>query len=391
LQQAISRKNERLQRKKEELAKAETRHSAVAVGSTLSHSAIPRKAHQILTLEDFAVDMLSKEQLLRMREDVERELEAIVGWTGTSQASDSLAPKDMLRRVQTTMLQLERDSAGASAQGMSWNMWVTGSSGTGKTKFPGFLCRYLRAYGAVDKDVFIVCGAQSLMSSGKPTEVLKQHFAEAMGGVLFIDDAHALVQNVDIDGDDSGVRVTSALSSELQRTFGQVVVVLAGLKDGMAKFMASNYGLESRFPFQVHIDDYSAAELVKIMESMAEKSGYQFEDNLRSRLQKHLEDGTDLASGGNANKAKVLVDRAIQSNRERMYNSIEELGANDAKGAIKGSVLTAADFRIGAKLGADDEVKRKVDREVSELIGMDAAKEWCASHAACKSLAGCRG
>jgi hypothetical protein len=89
---------------------------------------IPRRAHQILTLEDFAVEMLSKEQLLRMRDEVERELEATVGWTATAQASDSFAPKDFLRRVQTTMLQLERESAGASAQGMSWNLWVTGSS-----------------------------------------------------------------------------------------------------------------------------------------------------------------------------------------------------------------------------------------------------------------------
>ena len=341
---------------------------------------IPRRAHQILTLEDFAVEMLSKEQLLRMRDEVERELEATVGWTATAQASDSFAPKDFLRRVQTTMLQLERESAGASAQGMSWNMWVTGSSGTGKTKFARFLCRYMRAYGAIDKDVFVDCTAQSLMSSGKPTELVKQSFAEAMGGILLIDDAHLLAQNVDGDGDDTGARVTSALLTELQRTFGQIVVVLAGLKDGMAKFMVSSYGLESRFPFAVQISDYSAGELVKIMESMAGKLGYEFEDDLGQRLQKHLEDGTDLSGGGNASKAKVLVDRAIQSNRERLYHSFEQLGAtSDATDhATRSTVLTAADFRIGAKLGADDEVKRQVDREVSELIGMDAAKEWCA-------------
>ena len=142
---------------------------------------LPQREHRILTAEDFAgthactygrvhtrmhicthahihtrmhaVEMLSREQLLRMRDDVERELAAVVGWTSTGQAADSHAPTEMLRRVQTTMLQMERDGAGAGAAGMSWNMWVTGGSGTGKTKFAHFLARYLRAYGAIDKDL----------------------------------------------------------------------------------------------------------------------------------------------------------------------------------------------------------------------------------------------
>ena len=227
---------------------------------------VPHTLHRVLTSEDFAVEMLSKEQLLRMREDVERELEAIVGWTGTSQASDSLAPKDMLRRVQTTMLQLERDSAGASAQGMSWNMWVTGSSGTGKTKFARLLYRYLRAYGAINKQKIVELSAGALLadSAGSPpTEVLRQAFAQAAGGVLLVDDAHDLVKSDDAQTTVSASQIQGVFLSEMQNWEGHVTVIFAGLKDGLTKLMASP-NIESRFPYHVHIDNYCPAELVRI-------------------------------------------------------------------------------------------------------------------------------
>ena len=48
---------------------------------------------------------------------------------------------------------------------MSWNMYVTGKSGCGKTKFAMLLKRYLRAYGAIDKDLFVDTAASELMDS----------------------------------------------------------------------------------------------------------------------------------------------------------------------------------------------------------------------------------
>ena len=348
---------------------------------------IPHKLHRVLTSEDFAVEMLSKEQLLRMRDEVERELEATVGWTATAQASDSFAPKDFLRRVQTTMLQLERESAGASAQGMSWNLWVTGSSGTGKTKFARFLCRYLRAYGAINKQTIVELTASQIRDGGiPPSEVLKQGFAQAAGGVLLIDDAHDLVKSDDSQATVSAAQIQGVFLSEMQNWEGHVTVVFAGFKDGMSKLMASP-NIESRFAFHLHIDSYSHAELVLIMEQYAASKstpGFVFEDGLQAKLQKHLEDGTDLSSGGSVIQAHAIVDRAIQSSQSRMFDrtllesnmDVPDPALPVAEQAIGKNVLIAADFRIGIKLGAGDEVKHQLDRGVEELIGMHAAKEW---------------
>ena len=162
------------------------------------------------------------------------------------------------------MLQLEREAGGTALHGMSWNMWITGNSGSGKSKFVAMLKRYLRAYCAIDKDILVVRTASELMDSRGQScaENVKQAFAEAVGGVFVIDDAHNLA--AEESADDSVNRVTNLLLTESQRTRGQTVVVVCGLKDGVAKFMASNYGLESRFPLHVHIDDYTPSQLGQV-------------------------------------------------------------------------------------------------------------------------------
>jgi SpoVK/Ycf46/Vps4 family AAA+-type ATPase len=342
---------------------------------------------RVLTSEDFAVEMLSKEQLLRMRDEVERELEATVGWTAAAQASDSFAPKDFLRRVQTTMLQLERDSAGASAQGMSWNIWVTGASGTGKTKFARLFCRYLRAYGAINKQNIVELTASQLRDGGSPpSEALQQVFAQAAGGVLLIDDAHDLAKSDDSQATVSAAQIQGVLLREMQNWEGHVTVVFAGLKDGLSKLMAAP-NMESRVAFHVHIDDYSPAELVVVMEQYAASKstpGFVFEGGLQEKLLKHLEDGTDMPSGGSVTQAHAIVDRAIQSNQSRMFDrtlresnvDVPDPALPAAEQPLGKNVLIAADFRIGVKLGAGDEVKHQLDRGVEELIGMHAAKEW---------------
>ena len=192
----------------------------------------------------------------------------------------------------------------------------------------------------------------------------------AAGGMLLIDDAHDLAPSQD-PGDESIGRVTNLLLTETQRTRGQTVVVLAGLKEGLKKYIGSDYGLESRFQFHVHIDNYSPAQMVQIMEQHTVVAGYQFEAGLVPRLQKHLEDGADVEGGGNA--LLGMVERAIQSNRNRMFLRWRDEQSSEQSDSKE---LVAADFRIGIKLAADEELKSQIDQEVDELIGMDDAKTW---------------
>jgi hypothetical protein len=359
VQSAITRKNARIHA-------LQSADSESIEGPHARSLQLPRTEHRILRAEDFAVEILSREQLLRMREVVDGELRSIIGWTGAAQASDSMAPKAFLQRVQVTHLQLESESAAASSQKMSWNAWVTGNSGTGKTKFARFLSRYLRAYGAIGKELFVECTASDLRS-GNVVDAVKQAFQQAAGGVLFIDEAHDMCKSDDSSDGGSAHKLQSAIMSGMDEWEGRVTVVLAGYKDPMTKLMGSNPALENKFlNHHVHIDDYSTAEFVQIMEQHATAKSFVFEDDLRLQLESHLEAGVDRSSF-NVRSAEALVERAIQDNRDRMFKGSQQSGKN---------ALNAADFRIGGKLGADEDRKSTLDREIDELIGMKNAKDW---------------
>ena len=305
-----------------------------------------------------------------MREAVDDELQNIVGWSGAAQASDSMAPKDFLRRVQRERLQLERQSGGASAQKMLWSTWITGNPGTGKTRFAQLMSRYLRAYGMSDRDLYVECTASDLRG-GNVVDAVKQVFAQAAGGVLFIDEAHDMNQ-ADADTgavDGSMQKLQSALLQQMDDWEGRITVVLAGYKDLMTKLMGSSKALENKFPFHIHIDDYKTNELVQIMQQCASASGFSFEDGLPAQLEKHLDESQDRSSF-NVRSAQAFLQRAIQDNRDRLFK------AGNGDGAVSTNTLCAADFHIGGKLGTDEDNKSALDREVEDLIGMRDAKEW---------------
>lgn len=84
----------------------------------------------------------------------------------------------------------------------------------------------------------------------------------ALGGVLFIDEAYALVREGSEDS--FGIEAVDTLIKEMEDKRAQVVVILAGYEKEMESFFASNPGFKSRVPFTFHFDDYKCTDLVKI-------------------------------------------------------------------------------------------------------------------------------
>ena len=101
---------------------------------------------------------------------------------------------------------------------------------------------------------------------------------EAMGGVLFLDEAY------DLEPMDEGGRSTSSegkkavqtLMTRMENEAGKFVVICAGYPKEMATFMNSNPGLKRRFSQTIHIDDYTADELLEIYERAATARKYNF-------------------------------------------------------------------------------------------------------------------
>merc|ERR1712190_615184 len=100
----------------------------------------------------------------------------------------------------------------------------------------------------------------------------KQVVDQAMGGVLFIDEAYALVSE---DGKDSfGKEALDTLIKMIEDRRQDLVVILAGYPDEMDRLVSTNPGVKSRFPTQVLFEDYSQAELMEIAIRMLANDGF---------------------------------------------------------------------------------------------------------------------
>ena len=83
---------------------------------------------------------------------------------------------------------------------------------------------------------------------------------EAMGGVLFIDEAYALT-NSSGNAHDFGNEVIQTILKRMEDKRGQFFVFAAGYPDNMEAFLKANPGLSSRFDKVLRFEDYSPEEL----------------------------------------------------------------------------------------------------------------------------------
>lgn len=251
---------------------------------------------------------LEGEQKDRVRplEEVLSELNDFVGMDNV---------KDTIRRIamQVTFLQ-ERIKMGMGSQAdmPHMNMVLTGNPGTGKTTVARKLGLVLQSAGVLPSSKVIEVDRSKLVGKymGETPKIVNSYIDQAMGGILFIDEAYTLSQ----DNDQYGREAIEALMKRMEDEAGKFVVIAAGYQREMENFMMTNPGLNSRFNYRIHIDDYSVAELVEIFKRMAVRSNYTLTTEAELRLmqavmQMYQNRGKNF---GNARDIRNLYNRVIQ-------------------------------------------------------------------------------
>merc|ERR1719424_252092 len=170
----------------------------------------------------------------------------------------------------------ERREAGLAVSGGSGSLHMifSGNPGTGKTTVARIVAELMAAMGLLRKGHMVEADRGTLVAgySGQTALKTKQVVDSAMGGVLFIDEAYALVSE---DGKDSfGKEALDTLIKMIEDRREDLVVILAGYPDEMTRLVSTNPGVKSRFPTQVLFEDYSQSELVQIAEQMLASDGF---------------------------------------------------------------------------------------------------------------------
>lgn len=201
------------------------------------------------------------------------------------------------------------------------HMSFTGSPGTGKTTVAMKMADILHRLGYIKKGHLLTVTRDDLVgqyighTAPKTKEVLKQ----AMGGVLFIDEAYYLYK---ADNErDYGAEAIEILLQVMENQRDDLVVIFAGYKDRMDKFYASNPGLSSRVANHVNFPDYKAEELLKIAKMMLAEQQYRFEPEADQVLFNYTQKRMKQPHFANARSIRNAIDRARMRQANRIFTS----------------------------------------------------------------------
>ncbi|MGG1661229.1 AAA family ATPase [Brevibacillus sp. NRS-1366] len=212
----------------------------------------------------------------------------------------------------------ERSVRGMPASPIELHAVFTGNPGTGKTTVAQLYAHILKEIGYLKRGHLVMASRADLVAGfvGQTAVLTRRKMREALGGVLFIDEAYALFGSGE---QDFGQEAIHTLVEEMTRHEENLVVVLAGYPFEMNQLLASNPGLLSRFKKYVHFPDYSGEELVLILEKAAHTAGYQIAESAFVQIKERLiEAANQQRVNGNGRFSRNLLQEAIQNQALRL-------------------------------------------------------------------------
>ncbi|WP_273716698.1 AAA family ATPase [Alkalihalobacillus pseudalcaliphilus] len=193
----------------------------------------------------------------------------------------------------------------------------SGASGTGKTTVAKIYARILKELGILKRGHLVVASRADLVAGyiGQTATKTKEKVRDALGGVLFIDEAYSLFSP---NKNDFGQEAITTLLQEMSHHQENIVVVLAGYEKEMQEFINSNPGLNSRFQKQVNFPSYSNEELVQIIFHKIKSLGYNLTEEAVTLIEKSL---PEKGHAGNGRFAHNFVEELIQGQAERLIKN----------------------------------------------------------------------
>ena len=250
------------------------------------------------------------------------ELNSLVGLENIKAEISSLISLIKIRKL--------REEKGFKSPDISLHMVFTGNPGTGKTTVARLLARIYKAIGILSSGQLIEVDRGGLVAEyvGHTAKKTSDAIDAARGGILFIDEAYALIK----EGRDFGSEAVETLLKAMEDRRNQFIVIAAGYPDLMRNFISSNPGLKSRFTRYMHFDDYDAESLTEIISGMCAKFSYEISDSTRQYIRAKFEDICRLKDENFANGrlARNIFENAVISQADRLVKSekIEDQSLN---------------------------------------------------------------
>ncbi len=262
--------------------------------------------------------------------------------------------------------------ANKGSEDLNVHMCFLGNPGSGKTEVARLIAGILYENKILPTDNIVEVDRSGLVSQyfGATADKTSKVIAQAMGGVLFIDEAYALGNNSDGGVTDYGKEAIDTLVKAMEDYRGKFCVIFAGYRNEMMQMLSVNPGLKSRIQFTLDFPNYSRNELKSITELMLKARNYTMGDPAMNKVL----DITDIRrkdpNFANAREIRNILDQVIMcQNLRRTGPEDKELGIVDVNKYIQ-------DAKINLPTSGDG-VERKLlsgEEELDQLIGLTAVK-----------------
>ncbi len=241
-------------------------------------------------------------------------LEALIGLNEVKSKVESLINQYRIRNA--------RKNEGLPVPAASHHLVFTGNPGTGKTTVARIIGEIYRELGILKSGHLIEVDRTALVGQyiGQTAPKVEGKVKEALGGVLFIDEAYTLSPKD--NSRDFGSEAIATLLKLMEDHRDRFAVIVAGYTEEMEQFLASNPGLQSRFKTVIEFEDFKPDELTQIVMEMFDANHYMVPDDTRLKLfvlNSRLHAGKDRGFG-NGRTARNVFETCI----ERMAHRLSE-------------------------------------------------------------------
>ncbi|MBQ6569961.1 MAG: AAA family ATPase [Clostridia bacterium] len=212
-----------------------------------------------------------------------------------------------------------RQQRGMQVPTISYHLVFTGNPGTGKTTVARLVARLYYHMGILPQGQLVETDRSALVAGylGQTAIKTQKVISEAMGGVLFIDEAYSLAGGrEDIYGKEAIETILKAMEDHRD----ELVVIVAGYTELMHNFIESNPGLSSRFSKYFEFPDYTGDEMIAIFERFCAQNGYSVADDtvelLRNIFNRMYENRDEHF--GNARTVRNIFEKSINAQADRI-------------------------------------------------------------------------
>mgnify|MGYP006426623309 CR=1 FL=1 len=283
-------------------------------------------------------------QEIEEKENVEtllQSLDALIGLDGVKE--------EIKRLISFLEIQKKRKEHQLPETQLGLHMVYTGNPGTGKTTVARLVARIFRSLDILKKGHLVETDRSGLVGQyvGHTEVKTNEIINKALDGILFIDEAYALVKEG--SENDFGKEAVDTLVKRMEDDRHRLIVIVAGYRDEMETFLSGNVGLKSRFNTFIDFENYTPEELVDILRILCDKNGYELGDGTESTIKKLFSEAIEHAgpSFGNGRFARNLFEGSLRYQAFRLSQSADELTKKDLLCLMSSDFEQAHGQRIG--------------------------------------------